>query len=337
MKARKILIVTGIYPPAIGGPAQYAKHLAEALAEAGDQVEVRTYGAERRLPSGWSHFFLFLKLLPAVAWAEAVIALDTFSVAVPAYYATRLFRRKFIIRIGGDFLWESYTERTEERVLLKNFYPDTPDNWTAKEKQIFKLTKQVLKASDTLVFTTNWQREIWAEPYGLDLAKTTIIENYYGHKESSFESESKTFVGGTRQLVWKNLDNLARNFFTAKLRDGLLQLDLENAPYEEFVEKIRRAYAVILVSLGDVSPNMILDAIRLGKPFILTRETGLYDRLRGVGIFVDPKSDKEIIEAIMTLADRNEYDRWRAKVNQFTFTHTWQQIAEEFKVLINHY
>lgn len=334
MKARKILIVTGIYPPAIGGPAQYAKHLAEALAEAGDKVEVRTYGWEKRLPSGWSHFFLFLKLLPAVARSEAVIALDTFSVAVPVYYATRLFRRKFVIRIGGDFLWESYVERTEERVLFKNFYLDTLDNWTNKEKQIFKLTKKVLRGADTLVFTTNWQREIWAEPYGLDLAKTTMIENYYGPKESSLESDSKTFVGGTRQLVWKNLDNLARNFFTAKLRDGSLQLDLENAPYEEFVEKIRRAYAIILVSLGDVSPNMILDAIRLGKPFILTRETGLYDRLRGVGIFVNPESDKEIIEAIMTLANPEEYNRWRAKVNQFTFTHTWQQIAEEFRMLL---
>ena len=334
MKARKILIVTGIYPPAIGGPAQYAKHLAEALTEGGDEVKVKTYGWEKRLPATWRHLFFFFKILPAVAQVEAVIALDTFSVAVPAYYATRLFRRQLIIRVGGDFLWEGYVERTEERVLLKNFYLDTPNNWTAKEKQIFKLTKQALHAASTVVFTTNWQRQIWAEPYKLNLDKIVIIENYYGPKESSLEPGAKVFVGGTRQLVWKNLDNLARNFFTTKLRDGSLQLDLENAPYEEFIEKIRQAYAVILVSLGDVSPNMILDAIRLGKPFILTRETGLYDRLRGVGIFVDPESDKEIIEAIMTLADPNEYDRWRAKVNQFTFTHTWQQIAEEFRKLL---
>lgn len=331
--SRKILIVTGIYPPQIGGPAQYAKNLAEALSEAGDEVEVKTYGSERRLPSSWRHLAFFLKILPAVARAEAVIALDTFSVAVPAYYATRIFRRKFVVRVGGDFLWENYIERTEERVLLKNFYLETVDNWTAKEKQIFNLTKKVLAGVDTIVFTTNWQREIWAEPYELDLNRTTIIENYYGPKEASPEPEGKIFVGGARQLVWKNLDNLARIFFTAKLRDGSLQLDLTNAPYEEFLNKIRRAYAVILVSLGDVSPNMILDAIRLGKPFILTRETGLYDRLRGVGLFVDPLNDKEITDAIMTLADPNEYNRWRAKVNQFTFTHTWQEIAREFKQL----
>lgn len=333
MKARKILIVTGIYPPQIGGPAQYAKNLAEALAEAGNQVEVKTYGWEKSLPSGWHHLAFFLKILPAVARAEAVIALDTFSVAVPTYYATRLFRRRFIIRVGGDFLWEQYLERTEERVLLKNFYLETPKHWTAKEKQIFRLTKKALAGANKIVFTTNWQRQIWAEPYGFDPRKTVIIENYYGPKESSVSPIGKIFVGGARQLVWKNLDNLARNFFAAKLRDGSLQLDLENAPYDEFIEKIRRAYAVILISLGDVSPNMILDAVRLGKPFILTRETGLYDRLRGVGLFVDPQSDKEIIAAIMTLADPNEYDRWRAKVNQFTFTHTWQEIAEEFKKL----
>ena len=89
------------------------------------------------------------------------------SAGVPLLLA-RLKKPRKLLRLGGDFLWESYTERTEERVLLKNFYPDTPNNWTAKEKQIFKLTKQALHAASTIVFTTNWQRGIWAEPYGLD-------------------------------------------------------------------------------------------------------------------------------------------------------------------------
>ena len=62
MKARKILIVTGIYPPQIGGPAQYAKNLAEALTEGGDEVKVKTYGWEKRLPATWRHLFFFFKI-----------------------------------------------------------------------------------------------------------------------------------------------------------------------------------------------------------------------------------------------------------------------------------
>lgn len=330
----KILVATGIYPPAIGGPAQYAKELALALKRAGAEVGVSTYGPEKRLPSGWRHLVYGLKLLPVLAKSEVVIALDTFSVGVPAYFVAKILRKKFIVRVGGDFLWEGYVERTGEKILLRNFYTDTKNFWTKKERWIYKLTKLMLHGADKVVFTTDWQKDIWFKPYQLEESKLAKIENYYGPKELSFEADSKIFVAGTRPLVWKNLDTLAKVFFSLKSGDGSLRLDLEGAPYEDFMEKMKRAYAVILVSLGDISPNMILDAVRLGKPFILTKETGLYDRLRGVGLFVDPLNEKDIADKILTLADPQEYGRWQAKVKQFTFTHTWDQIAQEFLSLI---
>ena len=69
--------------------------------------------------------------------------------------------------------------------------------------------------------------------------------------------------------------------------------------FEKFMERISRCYAVILASLGDISPNMILDAIRHNKPFILTKETGLYDRLKNIAIFVDPENTDDIKEKIL--------------------------------------
>jgi len=326
----KVLIATGIYPPAIGGPAQYARELLAALIRAGHEATIATYGWERRLPSGWRHLVFLLKLLPATKAADLIIILDTFSAALPAVIAGRIFHKKIIIRTGGDFLWEQYVERTGEKILLRRFYQETPSRWNKKDWRIYRLTRLALRFADLIVFSTDWQRQLWFEPYGLAERRTAVIENYYGPKERSYEPAGKIYLGASRRLVWKNLDVLAKVFFDLKRHDGTLQLDLENAPYEEFMEKMRRSYAIVLVSLGDISPNLVLEAVRLGKPFILTKETGLYDRLRGYGLFVDPENERDIGEKIMSLADPEEYARWRAKVNQFNFTHTWDEIVAEF-------
>ena len=75
---------------------------------------------------------------------------------------------------------------------------------------------------------------------------------------------------------------------------------------------------------------MILDAIRYNKPFICTKEIGIYDRIKDIGIFVDPLNEKEIENAILKLLDSMEYKRVIDKMKQFNFTHTWQEMAKEF-------
>jgi len=130
----KILISTGIYPPKIGGPAQYAKNLKEAFEKRGNIVSVQTYGVEEKLPTGLRHLFFFFKVIPDVLKSDEVFILDTFSVGLPTVLVCRIFGKKRIIRTGGDFLWEQYVERTGKKVLLSNFYDTEKTNFSRKEK-----------------------------------------------------------------------------------------------------------------------------------------------------------------------------------------------------------
>lgn len=59
---------------------------------------------------------------------------------------------------------------------------------------------------------------------------------------------------------------------------------------------------------------MILEAIRFNKPFITTRETGIYERLKDVGLFVDPENTKDITEKILFLADPDNYASQKTRV-----------------------
>lgn len=321
----RILIATGIYPPALGGPAQYAFNLKNEWEKMGHKVSVKTFGFEHKLPMGIRHLFYFLKIIPDVLGSDFIFALDTFSVGWPATCAARLFGKKIIMRTGGDFLWEGYVERTGDLVLLKDFYDTTQENWSRKERKIFDITWWTLHHVDVLFFSTTWQRDIWMKPYGLDASKTPVIENYYGAKEASYEPARKDFIAGTRKLKWKNLDMLSKSF------EGTTEasLDLQNYSYEEFMKKISECYATILVSLGDISPNMILESIRCGKPFIITRENGLMDRIGPIAISVDPQNEEDIKEKVLWLCKKENYDAQVEKIKDFNFTHSWSEIAQE--------
>lgn len=341
----KILICTGIFPPQLGGPAKYAKNLADVWKAGGNTVAVKTYTVEHSLPTGIRHLYYFFKIIPAVLKADVVFALDTFSVGFPAVLATRIFGKPIVIRTGGDFLWEGYVERTGNLVLLKDFYTTTRSAWSRKEKIIFSLTKFALKSATEVVFSTVWQRDIFTRAYSLSEQKTSIVENYYGPKiesnasanmstEQNIQSatQEKVFLAGVRQLKWKNVPILARVF------EGVPAiLDTRAYAPAEYAERMKNCYAAILVSLGDISPNMILEAIQCNKPFILTKENGLMERVKDIGIFVDPKSEKDIREKVVWLLDEDNYRDQVRKVSAFTFTHTWEEIAREFVEIFRKY
>lgn len=330
----KILITTGIYPPKIGGPAEYAKNLKEAFEKLGYEATVKTFGIENYLPSGLRHLLFSFKMIPSAFFSDAVFAFDTFSTGLPSVLIARIFGRKCVIRTGGDFLWEQYIERTKKKVLLKNFYKAEKNNFSPKEKAIFAITKWTLLNASRVVFSTEWQRGIFADAYGLPKEKTSIIENFYGPKEFDFDFESKIFVGSARNIFLKNLDDLEKIFGKIKKNHKEANLFTKNLPFDEFTEKIKNCYAVIAVSISEVSPNIILDAIRFNRPFICTKEVGIYERIKEAGIFIDPLNEDEIEEAVLNLLDEENYKRAKEKVRKFKFLHLWDDIAGEFITIL---
>lgn len=349
----KIIIATGIFPPDIGGPANYAKNLAKEFLVLNHEITVVAYAdtelksknfegndlkrknykiitISRTLPTGIRHIVYFFKIVLNLKTAQFILVLDTFSAGLPAVLAAKIFRKKIILRTGGDFLWEQYVERTGKLVLLRDFY-ERRARLSLKEKIIFTLTKFVLKKSDILVFSTEWQKRIFSETYDLRNKKITVIENFYGSKIESEEPKEKNIICACRNIKLKNLTLLKKAFDEAATVNKELRLEIfTEADYDNLIERVKKCYFVIMVSLSEISPNFILDAIRLNKPFILTRETGLYEKLKDAGVFVDPLNKEDIRNKILFLADDENYGKFKNKASNFNFTHSWREIANEF-------
>jgi len=324
------LIATGIYPPEIGGPAEYAKNLALVWRKEKHEVSVHVFSRFNFLFTGLRHLVYFFSILADVTFADVILVLDTYSCALPAVLAGRLFGKKIILRTGGDFLWEFYVERTGDLVLLRDFYKTRLPKLSSKEKIIFNLTKFVLRSVDAIIWSTEWQKNIFLPPYRLERQNNFIVENYYGLRLASNEPKQKNFIAMTRKLKWKQTDFLKKVFVQQKVISSGAILDTGQALHGEFLKKMSHSYAVIIASLGDISPNTILDAIRFQKPFILTRETGLYERLKDIAIFVDPQDTNDITEKVLWLSDPVNYQSQKKKIESFTFLHTWEDIGREY-------
>lgn len=332
----KILIATGIYPPDIGGPAEYARGVEEAWKRAGHKVKVLAFRFERKLPSGVRHVYYFLRVLFSLRDVDLVFSPDTFSAALPALCASKLFGKKFIVRTGGDFLWEGYVERTGDLVLLRDFYRTRLGRLNLKEQMIFRLARFLFRNADAVIFSTIWQRDIFEKPYSLDLRRCGIVENQYSPRVSGIYSDvprnsgtEKVFVGATRERKWKNIQRVKESFARVGKKGAPVLLDLGAGSREEFLSRLQTSYAVIIASLGDISPNTILEAISFGKPFILTRETGLYERLKDIGVWVDPEDANDIAAKVEWLADERNYAEQRKKIAAFSFTHSYDEITKE--------
>lgn len=326
----KILIATGIYPPDVGGPANYAKSLNDEFIKLGYCVVVMSYGIEKRLPVGIRHVVFFLKMIFALRGIDFVIALDTFSVGFPSVLASLLLKKKIIIRTGGDFLWEQYVNRTSKKVPLVDFY-NKDIIFSSKEKIIFKITKFVLHKVDAIAFSTNFQKNIFSRAYSLNKEKTYVIENFYEEKKQEIAPMRKDFLWAGRDIPLKNLEYLKKAFNLAKESNNEIELNMiTGIKREELLNKIKKSYAVILPSFSEISPNFILEAVAYNKPFIVTKHTGLVERLKEFGCFIDPFDIKSISESILLLSDSVYYYNKKENLLAFNFVHSYKEISEEF-------
>lgn len=326
----RILIVTPLLPPEPGGPSYYSVALERELKALGHETSLIAFAEVRKYPSGLRHLmFLYLVLFKALR-VDTLIILDTVSVALPAVIAGWVLGKKMIIRTGGDFVWEHYVERTGEKVLLSEFYTALRA-LTRKERLLVWIQKYIVFPMTTrIVFSSTYQRDIWAGAYKIPAKKTAIIENSYPLKDLCAQG-GEVFLCAWRPTGFKNIDTLEKAYALAKEKCPGLKLEIfKDIPREELQVRMRTARALVVPSLSEVSPNMAMEALAIGLPVILTSDCGTKDRFGDAVTYIDPKSPAGIADTLCSFMDKQVYADAKRRAEVFAYTRTYVDIASEF-------
>ena len=392
----RVLIATGIYPPEIGGTASYAEKLKESLSagewrveafsyaegsQSGDGVhpvrsslaevfQTHAFGASetsngvhrvsQRPPTGLRHALAFLRALPLVWRSDAIILLDHFSMGFPVSLAALLFQKPYILRIGGDFLWESHVESNRVEVALPDFYENF--KLAPKERIIFYLARFVLHHASLIAFSTEWQRRIFLAPYGIKEARTVVLQNAV-EADTSAPHSSKTrseVIYAGRFLFLKNLRRAILAFREFKMAEGgALKMRLIGEGPEErqlktllvsygvsdyvsieppmsrlaLAETIKDARAVIVPSFSDISPNLALEALAAGVPAILTRYNG-YGFTEADGVLpIEPLPDSSFLNAYRRIANPVVYKKLRGATAKPSLA-SWSELGKRYSEML---
>ena len=364
----RVLVVTGIYPPEIGGTASYAAKLKEILSAGEWVVEVLsfaeksqsdggTYRISRRFPTGIRHILAFLRALPLVCKSDAVILLDHFSMGFPVSLATFICRRPYILRIGGDFLWESHVEMKRAQITLQAFYESLRP--TNKERIIFYLARFVMRGAALIAFSTEWQRRIFLSPYGIEEDRTAVLQNAVeaGTSTAHAQKTQSEIIYAGRFLFLKNLRRAMLAFREFKIaQGGALKMRLIGEGPEErqlktlalsygvgdyvsieppmprlaLMEAIKNARAVIVPSFSDISPNLALEALAAGVPAILTKHNGYNIGGEGGVVPIDPLLDTSFLDAYRRIANPVTYKKLKNAAAKAVFP-AWGGLGKRYE------
>lgn len=361
---KRILIATGIFPPDIGGPATYAKNLRREFKNLGYEVKVVTYGeksfineerdlfAISRNQNIFSRYFkYFWKIYRLLDWADIFYALDLVSAGLPAVLVAKLKNKKAIFRTGGDFLWEKAFQAGWTNLPLAEYYPAKKN---FKEKILLNFSKWVLKNFDLVIFSTDLQKNIYKKYYGLRDENVKLIPNalpQISAPEKNIARNNDVIFAG-RLIKLKNIDRLIKVFSEIKNKDNRLlifgkgpqknELEkkiigsgqaerikiMDSISHGELLQKIYECGFVILPSVTEISPNLALECISMGKPLLLTKYTGLDEKKIKKVITIDPMSDNDIRDKIEYLLDPANLSRYEEELRKaWEEKREWRDVA----------
>lgn len=349
---RKILITTGIFPPDIGGPASYAETLAHYLHSHKIKVCVLTYSGQFRTknldlrypfkiirvwgkwPIWIKHLIFGLKLLELVPKYDSILALNVWSAGFPSLIVSKIYRKKLVVKIVGDYTWEIGVSKGKVNLLIDDYQKAKKKGWLGI---LYKLQGIICCRADAVIVPSKYLAGI-VSGWGVPESKIKVIYNSVDFKPSDLSKENarkKIDVHGNiilsigRLVPWKgfrmlikimpqllNLNQFARLVIVGDgpdrrtLESVKRNLNLEKKVLlagkksrEELATYLAAADIFILNSGYEGFSHQILEAMTSGVPVIVSAAGGNREIVtQGENGFLVRYNDEfNLIEAIKTI------------------------------------
>ncbi len=334
----KILLATGLYPPEVGGPATYTKQLEGELPKHDIEVSVLPFSKTRHLPVGIRHAVYFWKCLRVAKSVDVVYAQDAVSVGLPASIAAWALRKKFMVRIPGDYAWEQGRQRWGVRDELEPFqtkrYGWQVELLRSIQKYVVRRAKRVIVPSAYM----NHLVRAWL-PASMHEKVCTIYSSVTLPTEITPHERSTAFlvVSSGRKVPWKHFEAIER---TVALEPGWEFFLASGLPRQEALSWVRAADVYVLNSTYEGLSHALVEAMCMGTPIIATRVGGNPELIRDKveGLLIPPQDDEALHRALKEVHNNPPAARERAaqaqkRAQEFSLESTIQQIVTQLQTL----
>lgn len=269
---KRILLVSGIYPPDVGGPATYVPKLARHLVDNGHQVTVLALTDNKRSnpkPNEWE-LKLVSRKIPLqlrifwvaiqIAWiakkADLIFANGLHQeVAISQF----LIKRPAVAKVVGDPVWERYRNKKKSSISIEDFS-------RLNQEVGIRMQRRFLSWSlNKFSFVTAPSKELidLLKLWGISTPKL-LIQNGTLCTKGAQNDQIYDAISISRLVPWKNLDLLVEaaaegNFRIAICGDG---------PEKDRLQELARAQAANVAFLGELTSNQVQHELGRAKSFV---------------------------------------------------------------------
>ena len=323
-----ILIVTGIFPPDIGGPATYVPEVARELAQRGHEVTVLTTSEPEHLQSDDGHYpfrvirmnrrtNLLLRSLYFVRTIGTHLAHNDVvfcnGVFLETTVANFFIKRPFVQKIVGDPAWERARNRGWTKHGFERFQKGRHD---LRLELLKKLRAFRARQADRIIVPSHYLAG-WVAKWGIPPERIMTIPN--GVKVDSSVVPARTPLTTAKKIItvgrfvsWKCIDGVIEAI------SGIENVGLiicgdgpERKTLEELCQRLKLAHRVyfagqknrnetlalmaacdlfILNSTYEGLPHAVLEAMMVGLPVVATRAGGTTELVQEgeTGFLINP-------------------------------------------------
>jgi glycosyltransferase involved in cell wall biosynthesis len=309
-KGLRVCIITGIFPPDIGGPATYVPHIAAALAERGHSITVLTlsdclehddsqYGFRvMRLPRRLSKPWRWLRTVREILrLGQDADVLFVHGLAIEAVLANLWLGKPMVQKVVGDLAWERATNR---RWVRDGFEEFQTHRYGLKVEGLKALRAWWTRCASQVIVPSRYLAD-WVTRWGVPAEKMAVIynavESFDGVRPAvvPLRMPLKAVTVG-RLVPWKRVDRVLEALVSCptvglvivgdgaerkRLEDLANSLDVADRVY--FAGQVSQAETIrfmaacdffVLNSTYEGLPHVVLEAMSLGLPVVATAVGG---------------------------------------------------------------
>ncbi len=228
MKNKKVLILSGVFPPEIGGPATQLDALSRRLVQRGYQITILTFGKTdktnypytvKRISNCWpgplkSFIYLISGLIFSLK-TDILYNYDLYTAGLTGLVIKKIARKPLVTRFVGDSAWETASAR---KWISDDIMTFQEKKYSCRIELRKKIRKKILTNSNKIIVVSHFLQDL-AQKIGLPKEKIKVIYNSVDFLDTQLavskeELKKKYGFQGivlltiARLTPWKGIDTL---------------------------------------------------------------------------------------------------------------------------------
>ncbi|PIT89215.1 MAG: hypothetical protein COU27_01520, partial [Candidatus Levybacteria bacterium CG10_big_fil_rev_8_21_14_0_10_36_7] len=290
---------------------------------------------------------------------DLIYALDPVSVGVPAMFISVLFRKRFVVRIAGDYAWEQGIQRFKVKDNLDVFSQKNVD-YLLPVLVLKKVQKMVVDRAENIIVPSEYLKRIVSN-WGISGGRINVIHTvaeeipFQGRKDGlrkMVKFNGRIVISAGRLVPWKGFDTLieivpklVKRYPSFKLiisGDGpdFYRLDsmVSQKKLDQYVsltgsldrdvlfKYIRMSDVFVLNTNYEGFSHQLLEVMGIGTPIVTTNVGGNPELIKNEknGLLIKYNNKKQIFDAIVRVLDSEQESQ--------KFVRTAQETLKKFSV-----